>query len=35
LPNLFYPLTRKYGLFSVPAPSRILVVFDGVFYLAT
>jgi hypothetical protein len=22
LPDSFYPLTRKYGLFSVPAPSR-------------
>jgi hypothetical protein len=34
LPYLIYPLTRKTGLFSVPAPSLILAVFDGVFYLS-
>jgi hypothetical protein len=34
LPYLIYPVTRKTGLFSVPAPSLILAVFDGVFYLS-
>lgn len=30
---LFIPTLGNIGLFSVPAPSIILVVFDGVFYL--
>lgn len=29
----FIPTLGNIGLFSVPAPSIILVVFDGVFYL--
>lgn len=31
----FIPTLGNIGLFSVPAPSIILVVFDGVFYLPT
>jgi hypothetical protein len=33
LPYLIYPPHSENGLFSVPAPSLILAVFDGVFYL--
>ena len=33
LPYLNYPPHSENGLFSVPAPSLILAVFDGVFYL--